>query len=100
MLIYNNNNNNNNNKNNNNNNNNNSDEIQHYSVCFLTGHVFKRVQWDDVNSMKIISRNISRPLNLAYRCQAQSYSQERLFSMLANWYSNNVSWPCTVRPAN
>ena len=39
---------------------------QSYGICCLTGHVFKRVQWLNVNNMKMMSRNISNPLSLAY----------------------------------
>ena len=39
---------------------------QPYGVCCLTGHAFKGVQWGDKNSMKLMSRNISRPLSLVY----------------------------------
>ena len=38
---------------------------QPYGECSLPGHVFKGVQWGDVNNM-MISRNIDSPLSLAY----------------------------------
>ena len=37
------------------------------SICFLTGHMLKEVQWGNVNSMKMISRDISSPLSFTYQ---------------------------------
>ena len=39
---------------------------QPYSVCCLTGHMFKTVQWGNVNNMKMMSRNISSSVSLPY----------------------------------
>ena len=35
-------------------------------VCGLIGHMFIGVQWADVSNMKMMSKNISSPLSLAY----------------------------------
>ena len=39
---------------------------QPYGVCCLTGSMFKGVQWGDMNIMKMMSKNISKPLSLTY----------------------------------
>ena len=35
-------------------------------ACCLTGDMFKGIQWGNVINMKMMSRNISHPLCLAY----------------------------------
>ena len=39
---------------------------QPYGVSYLTGHVFKGVQWAKVSNIKIMSRTISSPLIPVY----------------------------------
>lgn len=39
---------------------------QPYSKCCLTGCMFKEIQWGNVDNIKMMSRNTSSLLNLAY----------------------------------
>ena len=75
----------------------------------LSGHMFKGVQWGDVNNMKMMSRNISSLLSLVCSnfcvrslswSQAQPYSREFPSSVLANWHSDTTNRLCTAKPTN